>query len=53
MSEDHKKDHISALRHWARLFREGTMSDEYADEIAYLLEDKAHDLETDLRKGNL
>ena len=46
-------DHISALRHWARLFREGTMSDEYADEIAYLLEDKAHDLEADLRKGNL
>ena len=27
-------DHISALRHWARLFREETLQDEYADEIA-------------------
>jgi hypothetical protein len=35
------------------MFREETLQDEYADEIAYLLEDKAHDLETDLRKGEL
>tara|TARA_R110000751_G_scaffold111259_1_gene209452 strand:- start:3205 stop:3531 length:327 start_codon:yes stop_codon:yes gene_type:complete len=53
IQETSTKDYISALRHWATLFWEGTLSDEYADEIAYLLEDKAHDLEADLRKGNL
>jgi len=51
MQESSMKDHISALRHWARLFREETLQDEYADEIAYLLENKAHDFETDLRNG--
>ena len=37
-----------SLEHWAELFRDGTLSDTYADEIAHLLEDKAHDLRGDM-----
>ena len=40
-------EYIKALEHWARCFREGVISDQFADEIAYLLEDKAHDLKMD------
>ena len=36
-----------ALEHWAKQFRNGNLSDKFADEIAYLLEDKAHDLKMD------
>ena len=36
-----------ALEHWAKQFRNGNLSDRFADEIAYLLEDKAHDLKMD------
>ena len=39
--------YIKALEHWAQQFRNGNLSDEFADEIAYLLEDKAHDLKMD------
>lgn len=35
---------IESLEHWARLFKNGTLADSQAEEIAYLLEDKAHDL---------
>jgi hypothetical protein len=37
-----------SLEHWAELFRDGTLSDTYADDIAHLLEDKAHDLRGDM-----
>lgn len=36
--------YIKALEHWAKCFRSGLIDDQFADEIAYLLEDKAHDL---------
>ena len=41
------EEYIRALEHWARCFREGVISEQFADEIAYLLEDKAHDLKMD------
>jgi hypothetical protein len=37
-------EYIKALEHWAKCFRSGLADDQFADEIAYLLEDKAHDL---------
>ena len=39
-----------ALEHWAKQFLNGKLSDKFADEIAYLLEDKAHDLKMDEEK---
>jgi len=44
------REYRIALEHWAKQFRNGTLSDEFADEIAYLLEDKAHDLKLDEEK---
>lgn len=41
------KEYRIALEHWAKQFRNGNLSDKFADEIAYLLEDKAHDLKMD------
>ena len=38
------KEYRIALEHWAKQFRNGNLSDKFADEIAYLREDKAHDL---------
>ena len=38
------EEYASALEHWANCFRDGTLDDAYANEIAYLLEDKAHDI---------
>ena len=35
---------IQSLEHWAKLFRDGLLSDEFAEDIAHVLEDKAHDL---------
>ena len=35
---------IQSLEYWAKLFRDGLLSDEFAEDIAYVLEDKAHDL---------
>jgi hypothetical protein len=35
---------IDSLEHWAKCFRDGTVSDSNAEDIAYLLEDRAHDL---------
>jgi len=33
-----------ALEHWAKLFRDGILSDDFAEDIASVLEDKAHNL---------
>jgi len=35
---------IQSLEYWAKLFRDGLLSDEFAQDIAHVLEDKAHDL---------
>ena len=39
-----KEAYADSLDHWAKCFRDGTLDDSFANEIAYLLEDKAHDL---------
>lgn len=33
-----------ALEHWAKLFRDGILSEDFAEDIASVLEDKAHNL---------
>jgi hypothetical protein len=38
------KNLAESLEHWAKCFRDGTLDDSNAEAIAYLLEDKAHDL---------
>mgnify|MGYP001062692121 CR=1 FL=1 len=38
------KNLAESLEHWAKLFSNGTLDDSNAEAIAYLLEDKAHDL---------
>ena len=43
------KSYVDSLEHWAKCFRDGTLDDSFANEIAYLLEDKAHDLRVDDR----
>ena len=43
-AKDETTQLIESLEHWAGLFKDGTLADSQADEIAYLLEDKAHDL---------
>ena len=40
---DNKK-FAAALQHWQNCFETGTCQDEYADEIAHILADKAHDI---------
>jgi len=35
---------IQSLEHWAKMFRLELLSDEFAQDIAQVLEDKAHDL---------
>ena len=37
---------IDSLEHWAKCFRDGTLDDSNAEEIAYFLEDHAHGLRT-------
>jgi len=44
-----KEAFADSLEHWAKCFRDGTLDDSFADEIAYLLENKAHDLRVDDR----
>ncbi len=44
-----KEAYADSLEHWAKCFRDGTLDDSFANEIAYLLEDKAHDLRVDDR----
>ena len=39
-----KKLFIQSLEHWAKMFHEGVLSDEFAEDIARVLEDKAQDL---------
>ena len=43
-----RKLFIQSLEHWAKLFRDGILSDDFAEDIAYVLEDKAHDLRGDM-----
>lgn len=45
-----KEAYADSLDHWAKCFRDGTLDDSFANEIAYLLEDKAHDLRVDDRQ---
>tara|TARA_R110000796_G_scaffold3718_2_gene14207 strand:+ start:1389 stop:1544 length:156 start_codon:yes stop_codon:yes gene_type:complete len=48
-----KESYADNLEHWAKCFRDGTLDDSFANEIADLLEDKAHDLRTDaLKRGD-
>ena len=49
--EQDKENFIAALEHWAEFFKSN--DDDYADDIAYLLLDKAHDLKMELQKGDL
>ena len=35
---------VKSLEHWAKLFRDGILSDDFAEDIASVLEDKAHNL---------
>jgi hypothetical protein len=52
MSEKtYMEEYANALEHWANCFRDGTLHDDYAINIAYLLEDKAHDIRGDLENG--
>ena len=38
------KEFAESLERLAQLFRDGELQDPYANEIVYLLEDKAHDI---------
>ena len=49
--EQDKQNFIAALEHWAEFFKSN--DDDHADDIAYLLLDKAHDLKMDLQKGDV
>ena len=49
--EQDKENFIAALEHWAEFFKSN--DDDHADDIAYLLLDKAHDLKMDLQKGDV
>ena len=42
-----KEAYADSLDHWAKCFRDGTLDDSFANEIAYLLEDKAADVRAD------
>ena len=42
-----KEAFADSLDHWAKCFRDGTLDDSFANEIAYLLEDKAADVRAD------
>ena len=48
--EQVKENYIAALQNWAEFFKSN--DDDYADDIAYLLLDKAHDLIMELPKGD-
>jgi hypothetical protein len=49
--EEHKREEYfgEALEHWAKLFRDGILSDDFAEDIASVLEDKAHNLRGEVR----
>ena len=47
-----KKNHAEALRHWEKVIRADSLQDPHANDIADLIADKAHDLETDIREKN-
>ena len=41
-----------SLERLAQLFRDGNLQDPYANEIVYLLEDKAHDIKLDNKEAD-
>ena len=45
-TEDNREAYLQSLDHWIDWFR--SHDDDFADEIAYLLEDKAYDIRKDL-----
>tara|TARA_R100001086_G_scaffold195418_1_gene112168 strand:+ start:298 stop:534 length:237 start_codon:yes stop_codon:yes gene_type:complete len=47
--EQDKENFIAALQHWAEFFKSN--DDDYADDIAYLLEDKAHDIKMEIENA--
>ena len=47
-----KKNHAEALRHWETVIRADSLQDPHANDIADLIANKAHDLETDIREKN-
>ena len=46
---EEKENYIAALEHWAEYFKSN--DDDYADDIAYLLEDKAHDIKMEIENA--
>ena len=44
-----KENFIAALEHWAEFFKSN--DDDYADDIAYLLQDKAYDLKMEIENA--
>ena len=48
-----KEAYADSLDHWAKCFRDGTLDDSFANEIAYLLEDKAADMRADVVQERL
>ena len=51
MDKAKKKKLVDSLEHWAHMFRYGYVSDELADDIAYILEDKALEIRGELENG--
>ena len=47
-----KKNHAESLRHWETVIRADSLQDPHANDIADLIANKAHDLETDIREEN-
>ena len=47
-----KKNHAESLRHWETVIRADSLQDPHANDIADLIANKAHDLETDIREKN-
>ena len=48
MNDLEKTQLIKSLEHWAHMFNHGYLEDFMAEDIAYALLDKAHDLRLDL-----
>ena len=46
------KEFAESLERLAQLFRDGKLQDPYANEIVYLLEDKAHDIRMDSKEAD-
>ena len=44
------KDFITALKYWEAMFKEQSVHDDFGDEIAEVLYEKAHELEVKLKE---